>query len=115
MNLPELESINDLDEYIELSKSKPVFLFKHSTRCPISTFAQKEYYKHVESADREKVEYTFLDLIAFRNVSNAIAEKTGVVHQSPQAILLVDGDAVWSDTHTQITENALDQAVKNFC
>ena len=115
MNLAELETISDLDELIELSRSKPVFLFKHSTRCPISTFAQKEYYKHVQTADREKVEYTFLDLIAYRNVSNAIAEKTGVVHQSPQAILLVNGDAVWSDTHTQITESALAQAVNDYC
>jgi bacillithiol system protein YtxJ len=114
MELDELTSIDDLSNAIDLSKEKPVFLFKHSTRCPISTFAQKEYFKHLESADRSAVHYTFLDLIAHRDVSNKIAELTGLAHQSPQAILLVDGEAVWNDTHTAITADALNRAVENI-
>ena len=113
MELNELKTIDDLANAIALSEEKPVFLFKHSTRCPISTFAQKEYFKHLESADREAVHYTFLDLIAHRDVSNEIAVKTGIVHQSPQAILLVNGEVVWSDTHTAITETALSAALDN--
>ena len=112
MDLPELETIEDLDDAIALSHETPVFLFKHSTRCPISTFAQNQYYKHLEGADRDAVHYTFLDLIAYRDVSNAIADKTGVVHQSPQAILLIDGQAVWSETHTAITKDSLAAAVE---
>ena len=115
MDIDELKSLDDLDDALALSDEKPVFLFKHSTRCPISTFAQREYFKHLESADRELVHYTFLDLIAHRDVSNEIASRTQVEHQSPQAILVVNGKAVWSDTHTAITADALAAAVENNC
>ena len=111
MDIDELKSLDDLDNVFEISSDRPVLLFKHSTRCPISTFAQREYYKHLESADHERVHYTFLDLTAHRDVSNAIAARTGVEHQSPQAILLVDGKAVWSETHTAITAASLDSAL----
>ena len=106
-----LESIEDLDAVIELSKTKPVMLFKHSTRCSISTLANDAYTAFVERTDADAVEYTYLDLLAHRDVSNAIAEKTGVWHQSPQVILLKDGKPVWNTSHLSITEDALKDAV----
>ncbi|MCJ8328818.1 MAG: bacillithiol system redox-active protein YtxJ [Lentisphaeria bacterium] len=111
MAIKHIETIDDLDSVIEESNNRPVMLFKHSTRCPISTFAQNEYIKFVDSNDDDTVLYTHLDLIQFRPVSSAIAEKTGVVHQSPQAILLVNAKAVWSETHSQINEDSLSKAI----
>ena len=103
-----LSSISDLDE--ALKSESPVMLFKHSTRCPISTFADDNYKKFVDESNSD-VLFTHLDLIAHRDVSNAIAERTGVTHQSPQAILLVDGKVTWQATHTAITVEALSDAV----
>ncbi len=111
MSLTHIESIADLDNALEQSAEKPVFLFKHSTRCPISTFADNNYQKFADNSDADVV-FTHLDLIAHRDVSDAIAEKTGIAHQSPQAILVVGGQAVWNASHTQITEESLSEAAE---
>ena len=106
-----VESIEDLDALLELSKTKPVVLFKHSTRCSISTLANDAYKAYLETADTDAVEYTYLDLLEHRDVSNAIAQKTGVWHQSPQVILVKDGKAVWNTSHLSITAEALKEAI----
>ncbi len=111
MPIKHLESVADLEAVLADSEKRPVMLFKHSTRCPISTAAEKAYLAFVEAHDDGRVLYTQLDLIQFREVSKAIAEKTGVRHQSPQAILLVDGEALWHASHLGITQEALAAAV----
>ncbi|MCH2176477.1 MAG: bacillithiol system redox-active protein YtxJ [Lentisphaeria bacterium] len=107
----DLTSIEDLDEVLSLSETQPVFLFKHSTRCPISTFAETNYVNFVKAYQEDDVLFTFLDLIAHRDVSNTIAEKTGVTHQSPQAILVSNHEVIWTDTHTAITQENLAKAI----
>ena len=106
-----LESLADLEAVLADPEKRPVMLFKHSTRCPISAAAEKAYLAFVDAHDDGRVLYTHLDLIQFREVSNAIAEKTGVEHQSPQAILIVDGQTLWHASHLGITQEALATAV----
>ncbi len=108
--MKQLTSIADLDAV--LADGRPVLLFKHSTQCPISTFADQEYARFAEQLEPSTtILLTHLDLIAHRDVSAAIAEKTGITHQSPQAILVVDGTAVWDASHTGITADRLAEAV----
>ena len=107
----ELNSIDDLNRVLADSAAKPVILFKHSTRCPISFAAFDEYQSFVQSIDENEILCTFLDLIEHRDVSAEIADKTAVVHQSPQAIIIVGGVVQWSATHSAINLTSLQQAV----
>ncbi len=92
----------DLEALIERSNTVPCVIFKHSTRCSISSMAKDRFERKWDLSDTE-VEPYFLDLIAYRPVSNKIAETLGVVHQSPQIILVKDGKAVYDTSHNDIS------------
>lgn len=100
-----LETISQLDEVVALSQEQAVVIFKHSTRCSISRMALKQFENEFDFADR--VQPYFLDLIAFREVSNEIAARFGVVHQSPQLILIKEGKAVYNVSHSDIDAGGL--------
>ena len=113
-----LESLADLDEALAASSDRAVVLFKHSTRCPVSFHADDVYRGFVEGfAGREGDTggagplFTHLNLIRHRDVSNAIAERLGVMHQSPQAIVVKGGKAVWDASHGDITAEGLGEAI----
>lgn len=95
---------NDLKEAIENSNRNKVVIFKHSTRCFISKTVLKNFENEVRNSDK-KVDYYYLDLLACRSLSNKIAEKFGVVHQSPQIIVLENGVAVENASHQSISLN----------
>jgi bacillithiol system protein YtxJ len=107
-----IKSQTDLDQLLAASATRPVFLFKHSTRCPVSFTADDAYraFAADQPADAP-VLFGHLDLIRYREVSNAIADSLGVYHQSPQAILVVDGRATWHASHYDITPAALAAAL----
>jgi bacillithiol system protein YtxJ len=96
-----LEDLGQLNEIILLSDEKPVVIFKHSTRCSISRMALKQFEKEYDLSDNEVTAY-FLDLIAFRDISNEIASRFGVVHQSPQLLLIKEGKSVYDVSHSAI-------------
>ena len=83
----ELSSIEQLNELVVAAQDKPVVIFKHSTRCGISSMAWNSFRKNWTSEDTLADVYV-LDLLNHRDVSNEITEVTGVYHQSPQAIVL---------------------------
>lgn len=101
VNWTPLELESQLEELIEESVKIPVLIFKHSTRCSISSFVLKEFEMDWDS--NKVCKCYFLDLIQFRSVSNAIAEKLHVVHQSPQVILLMNKEVVYSASHQSIS------------
>ncbi|NRS88878.1 bacillithiol system protein YtxJ [Flavobacterium sp. 7E] len=105
MDWEPLNHITQLDEIVTLSKEKPVAIFKHSTRCSISRMALKQFENEFDFP--EKVTPYFLDLIAFRDISNDIASRFGVQHQSPQLILIKNGKAVYNTSHSDIDAGAL--------
>ena len=105
MDWEPLNNISQLDEIISLSNEKPVAIFKHSTRCSISRMALKQFENEFDFP--EKVTPYFLDLIAFREISNEIASRFGVQHQSPQLILIKNGKAVYNVSHSDIDSAAL--------
>jgi bacillithiol system protein YtxJ len=100
MNWEPLQALVQLDEIVAQSHVKPVAIFKHSTRCSVSRMALKQFENEFDFP--EKVTPYFLDLIAFRDVSNEIATRFGVTHQSPQLILIKDGKAVYTVSHSDI-------------
>lgn len=95
-----VESISQLDQLVENSKTTPLVIFKHSTRCSISRMILNSFERYFPS-DKD-VQLAFLDLIAFRDVSNHIAESLRVMHQSPQVIVLVNGMVVHHASHENI-------------
>lgn len=100
-----LESLDDLDALLA-EPGRPVVLFKHSTRCPVSAEALEEFRELVRSRPAEAA-YGFLDLLARRDVSDAIARRLGVRHESPQAIVLRDGRVAAVLNHEEIRADAL--------
>ena len=100
-----LTDLVQLNEIIELSNEKPVAIFKHSTRCSVSRMALKQFENEFNSPD--SVETYFLDLIAYRDVSNEIATRFQVVHQSPQLVLIKEGKSVYNASHSDIDAQEL--------
>lgn len=96
-----LEQVALLDAITEQSFSKPQVLFKHSTRCSISTMAMNRLLR-LEDAFYQQADFYYLDLIAHRDVSAAIAERYHVHHESPQVIILKQGDATYDASHMEI-------------
>jgi bacillithiol system protein YtxJ len=95
-----LTNLDQLNEIVALSNEKPVVIFKHSTRCSISRFALKQFENEFDSADA--TDTYFLDLIEHRDVSNEIANRFKVVHQSPQLLLIKNGQSVYDVSHSDI-------------
>lgn len=101
-----LNSIDQLQEIISASEVKPVVLFKHSTRCSISSMALNRL-QNLDDAFYDKVYFYYLDLIAFREVSNAIASKLDVYHESPQVIFVKNGECIYDASHMEISPKEL--------
>lgn len=98
-----LESLTQLDEIKQLSGDKPVLIFKHSTRCSVSSMVWDRLKRNWKKEDSEKVTPYFLDLIRHRDVSNQIEKELKVYHESPQIILVKDGKAVYDNSHMGIS------------
>ncbi len=99
MNWQFLTSIENLDFIDVQSKVKPQLIFKHSTRCSISVTAKNRLDK---IKDSEEIDCYFLDLLQHREISNKIAEHYKVHHESPQVLLIKNGEAVYVETHLGI-------------
>lgn len=97
-----LEQVALLDAITEQSFSKPQVLFKHSTRCSISTMAMNRLLR-LEDAFYQQADFYYLDLIAHRDVSAAISERYHVHHESPQVVILKQGDATYDASHSEIS------------
>lgn len=94
-----------LENILAGSRDAPVVVFKHSTTCPISSAA----YREMEQFTSAPVALVVVQRA--RDVSNEVAARTGVVHQSPQAIIIRNGEAVWSASHYDITAESVARAV----
>ncbi|MHB8259832.1 MAG: bacillithiol system redox-active protein YtxJ [Bacteroidia bacterium] len=102
MNWNTLNNISQLAEINEESKSIKVMLFKHSTRCSISSMALSRIESSWKDSDSNFIKPYYLDLIAHRDISNLIAEQYGVEHQSPQALIISNGKCIYHASHTNI-------------
>jgi len=105
MNWNTLEEEEGLEAIISRSASRPQLIYKHSTRCPISSMVKNRLER--SGPPPETMDFYFLDLIRHRGLSNRIAETFGVRHESPQVLLIRDGRCVYNESHTAITMQEL--------
>ncbi|AXG75268.1 bacillithiol system redox-active protein YtxJ [Flavobacterium arcticum] len=96
-----LTQLQQLDSIVEESSDTPVLIFKHSTRCSISRMALKGFEREYAIEEDDAKAY-FLDLLAHRDISNEITSRFGVMHQSPQILLIKNGEAVFYASHSNI-------------
>ena len=99
MNWIPLKSEDEVFEIIEKSNSKSQVIFKHSTRCSISSMAKSRLER---SAFPDNADFYYLDLIAHRNISNKVAEEFNVFHESPQILVIKNGSCVYDESHAAI-------------
>ena len=97
--------LGQLNEIIDLSHEKPVLIFKHSTRCSISRFALKQFENEYDLDDN--ITLYFLDLLNHRDISNEIASRFEVEHQSPQVLLIKEGKCIFNASHSSIDADNL--------
>jgi bacillithiol system protein YtxJ len=107
--LETLQDVPSLDAAIAESRERPVLLFKHSRHCGTSFEALDELQSHIDGRATGGVSYKMITVQTHRPVSDAAAQRLGVRHETPQAILLRDGKAVWNASHFRITASHLDQ------
>jgi bacillithiol system protein YtxJ len=100
INWISLTDLGQLNEIIVASGEKPIVIFKHSTRCSVSRMALKQFENEFDLLN--KVDTYFLDLIAHREISNEIANRFEVVHQSPQLLLIKEGKSIYDVSHSDI-------------
>ena len=101
-----LHTQEDYDEMLEHSKREPVILYKHSASCPISARAQEQ----VALVKHDLPVYTLTVQYA-RELSKQAAEDLGVTHQTPQAIILKNGEPKSDFSHGKVTSESLSEAV----
>ncbi|MCO6488885.1 MAG: bacillithiol system redox-active protein YtxJ [Phaeodactylibacter sp.] len=101
-----LTKLTQVEDIARHSGQKPCVIYKHSSRCSLSSLAQHRLEKGWV-LDEPSVHLYFLDLIAHREVSNLVAERFGVAHQSPQLLLIRNGRCVYHASHLDISAKSL--------
>lgn len=112
MPVKHLSDIAELDAAIAESCERPVLLFKHSRTCGISCEALDALHAHVSNGE-VRAAYKLITVQSHRRLSDETAARLGIRHETPQAILLRDGRAVWNASHFRITKQHLDAAINS--
>lgn len=101
-----IESVHDIEHIKEASSEVPCLIFKHSTRCSISSLAQHRLQDDW-TFDKETLRPYYLDLIQHRDISRHIADTFDVYHESPQVLLIKDGVCIYDASHLDIRVSEL--------
>ena len=106
MNWIPLQEESQIDKIVADSKDAPQVIFKHSTRCSTSSMVKNRLDKN-EAPDG--INFYYLDLIKYRNISNKIVKDFGIDHESPQALIIRNGKCVYNEDHSAITFDELEE------
>ncbi|UWE03034.1 bacillithiol system redox-active protein YtxJ [Laceyella sacchari] len=109
-----ITSVEQLDEWMAKAGKRPLLLFKHSTSCPISAAAYGEWEAFLSSDAATEVLSAAVFVIEDRPLSNEIAERFGIKHESPQALFVIGDEVKWHASHWNITKQALTDAVQSL-
>ena len=104
--LQPLADIAALEAAIAESRERPVLLFKHSRTCGISCEAFEELHAHI-AEHPDGAAYKLITVQSHRNVAEEVTSRLGIRHESPQAIVIRNGDVVWHGSHFRITADQL--------
>jgi bacillithiol system protein YtxJ len=94
----------ELNEIITQSAMRPQVIFKHSTRCSISSVAKSRLDR---ARQPDNADFYYLDLINFRELSGKVAEVFNVYHESPQVLVIKNGECVYDESHMGISMNEI--------
>lgn len=103
MNWTALTTEEQIEKIKVESKTQPVLIFKHSTRCSISSTALGRLERKFKTEDMSPLKTYILDLLAHRNISNHVAEIFEVEHESPQVLIVKEGSPVYVKSHLAIS------------
>ena len=103
MKWREIDTLEEWQEAWGSSADKPVVILKHSTTCPVSANALKEYDEYLNGKPNANADYLLVKVIESRPVSNQIAADTGITHQSPQIICIKNKQSYWNASHWSVT------------
>lgn len=103
MNWNKLKNEEQLNNIIEESHKQAVLIFKHSTSCAISGMALNRLERAWDEHEMATLKPYYLDLLAYRPVSNAIAQQWGIEHQSPQVLVIKNGECIYNTSHMAIS------------
>jgi bacillithiol system protein YtxJ len=106
-----LNDLTELESLWQASHEKPVLFFKHSASCSISVRAYHEFQQYLDSEASQHAQHALIVVQTARAVSNRLAELASVKHESPQAILVRNGQVVWHDSHFELKKHTLAAAV----
>ena len=112
MNWLPLESLDTLDQIIKDSSNPDntaIAIFKHSTRCPVS-FSAKSRLSNTWNFGEELPIY-HLDLIEYREISDKIATQFNITHQSPQILVIKNGECIYNASHISISTKEIDKII----
>lgn len=110
-DLTPVEHVDELEQLLTESSHRPLLLFKHSYTCGISAEALDELVTYL--SDRKgDARYAMVTVQTHREVSNAVAARLGVRHETPQALLVRHGQVVWSASHFRVTADAVHTALR---
>jgi bacillithiol system protein YtxJ len=107
----QLTEIETVEKMAEESHNQPVAVLKHSTRCGISRMVLRQFESSYNIKEGE-VKLYFLDLLNYRDISNKIASRFNVPHESPQLIVLKDGKVIYSASHSEIDSGKLQEVIR---
>ena len=110
-NLTPVQRLDELEQLIAESEKRPLLLFKHSYSCGISAEALDELVEHL-SAPTPDVRYAIVTVQTHRDISNAVAARLGIRHETPQAILVRGGKAIWTASHFRVNAASLNEALQ---
>ncbi len=110
MNWINLTDPTQLDRIRENSKNSPVMIFKHSRACSTSSMVINRLERNWRDEEMKHVQTYFLDLLSYRQISNAISEQFKIRHESPQVLIIRDGKAIFSGSHFEIDYSSVKNA-----
>jgi bacillithiol system protein YtxJ len=106
MNWNKISTPSDIDAITERSHQIPCLILKHSTSCSISFMALRRLESNWDFSDSQ-IEPYFLDLLSYRHLSNEIAHRFQVHHESPQILLIINGECIHDASHLDISVNEI--------
>lgn len=111
MNWKLLTTEDQLQQIKQASGQMPQVIFKHSTRCSISSVAKSRLER---AQPPEQVDFYYLDLIKYRNISNKIEDEFMVNHESPQVLIINKGECIYEESHNGISMDDIAQQIKKI-
>ncbi len=113
MQWTKLTDLHQLDDISKESNQKTILIFKHSTQCSISRAMLDRLERNWKDDEMLSVKPYFLDLISYRQISNSIAEKFNIEHESPQVLIIQSDKTLYHQSHMGINYAAIKEATKN--